>query len=40
MDEAMQAAALWGVATNEAYPIEDRLKAALQALEYFGNQED
>lgn len=39
MGKEMQAAAMWGIATNEAFPVEDRLTAALQALEYFGNKE-
>lgn len=29
----MKAAALWGVSTNEAYPVTDRLTAAIQALD-------
>lgn len=30
------AAAFWGIAENRAYSFEDRLKAALKALEFYG----
>jgi hypothetical protein len=40
MTPEMEAAALWGSAQNEAYPVQDRLAMALQALEFFGNECD
>lgn len=36
MDEATEAAALWGSAQNEVYPTNLRLRMALRALEFFG----
>jgi hypothetical protein len=38
MTPNQQAAALWGIAENEAFPTADRLKSALAALEHYGNQ--
>lgn len=38
MEPEQEAAAFWGSAENEVYPIEQRLKLALSALAYFGNE--
>lgn len=35
-----EAAAFWGSAENKMYPLEVRLKMALQALEFFGGHYD
>lgn len=32
MEDQLQAAALWGCAENEAYPMQVRLNSALEAL--------
>lgn len=36
MDPASEAAAFWGSAENNVYPIEQRLTMALKALEFYG----
>lgn len=38
MTPAMTAAAMYGLATNEAIPLEDRLQAALQSLKYYSER--
>jgi hypothetical protein len=38
MTPAEEAAAMWGVAENEAFSLSDRLACALKALEFYGNQ--
>jgi len=38
-DAASEAAALWGIAENLAFPAKDRLAAALKALEFYGDDE-
>lgn len=35
MTKDQEAAAMHGIATNRAFPVEDRLQAALQALEFY-----
>lgn len=37
MTNAQEAAAFWGIAENQAFSTLERLRAALQALEFFGN---
>lgn len=36
MNEAEEAAAFWGSAENQHYPLADRLACALKALEFYG----
>lgn len=38
MEPEQEAAAFWGSAENEVYPIDQRLKLALTALNFFGNE--
>lgn len=38
MSPSHEAAAFWGSAENQAYPLEDRLAMALQALKFFGGE--
>lgn len=40
MTPSQEAAAFWGIAENRAFPCEQRLQAALKALEYFGAEVD
>lgn len=40
MTQPQQAAALWGWAENKAVPLDDRLRAALAALNYYGRDID
>lgn len=40
MTPAEEAAAFWGAAENQAFPVEQRLACALQALEFFGGAYD
>lgn len=35
LDERQTAAAMHGIATNQAFPVADRLQAALQALKWY-----
>lgn len=36
---AAEAAAMWGLAENEALPVKDRLACALKALDYYGRED-
>ena len=38
MNDSMEAAASYGIASNPAFPCADRLAAALQALDFYAAQ--